>query len=50
MHGLFTRLVGVVHLAYFGLVFFEAHGHYGYAAGALAVFTAWQVFTGQGEA
>lgn len=36
-HRALLRLTTLGHLAYYGLVSFEAHGHYRYAAGALGV-------------
>ena len=38
----------VLHLAYFGLVFIESHGLYGYAAGGLFLITI-AAFFGGGE-
>lgn len=39
----------LAHIGYFVGVFIEGHGYYTYAAGALALFTLFYLFTGSEE-
>lgn len=47
-HRLLLRLTTMGHLAYYGLVSFEAHGHYRYAAAALGVLLIAEAVVGHG--
>jgi hypothetical protein len=48
-HRAFIRVTAFSHLAYYGLVSVEAHGHYRYAAGVLGVLLIVEAFTGSAD-
>lgn len=48
-HHIYCYLHGAFHCTYLGAVFIEAHGMYGYAAGALLIVVIAGFFLGVGE-